>query len=80
MRGNFPETCTETICIPNQASQCPVQKRDALQSPVQSAPFADGEKGGAGSPGAKAPVFARVELLAAVDTLLVEAVGPVPGR
>lgn len=33
----------------------------------------------AGSPGAKAPLFAQVELLA-VDTLLVEVVGPVPGH
>lgn len=35
----------------------------------------------AGSPGAKEPLFAQVELLAVVvDTLLVEVVGPVPGH
>lgn len=32
------------------------------------------------SPGAKEPLFAQVELLAVVDTLLVEVVGPVPGH
>lgn len=43
--------------------------------------LAYGERGrGAGSPGTKGPLLAQVVQLAAVDTPLVEVVGPVPGQ
>lgn len=46
--------------------------------PGQVSSLADQRR--ARSPGAKEPLFAQVELLAVVDTLLVEVVGPVPGH